>query len=124
MKKEKITTGTIVIFILFIGAFWALNYFAYGVPGVVFSCDNDNFIGFRSTNMPPAMIACLFNCNANISIKTEVNNTICINYAKGCATNNVLVPCQELENHIGENLHMEYSIQNGETKTEEIQYNK
>ena len=124
MKNQKETLWPIVVRVGYLSIFWSFNYFAYGVPGVIISCDDDNFIGFSYTNMPPAMVACPFNCNANISIRTEGNEVICVNYARGCSINRVLVPCKELENYAGENLFIEYLVQNGETKTEEIQYNK
>jgi hypothetical protein len=121
--SNKITIGTIAVFVLFIGGFWALNYFLFGVPGVVISCENNSFVGFSSTSMPPAQMACFLECNAEITITDNQENIICSNKAKGCETNRVLIPCKELEDYIGQELNLKYSIENGENKTEKIQYN-
>ena len=124
MENKKITLGTLVILILFLGGFWALNHFLFGVPGAVFSCDNDSFVKFGSTSMPPANIACPYNCIANMTIFDETGLEICSNSNRGCSSNNVLVPCKDLENYEVEYVKIKYSINDGETKTTEVQYNK
>ena len=107
--RKKLGYG-FLIFLLCIGAIIALQFLFYNVPSVAISCNDGEFKGFSTNQMPPACIACIPYCYGEIEILNSSGQLVCKNSYKEFR-DVVLVPCKELKDFKKQNLTIKYKTE-------------
>jgi hypothetical protein len=112
MKKKtlKSTINVILGVIIIVGIFIAVQHLFFNVPALAISCENGEFRGFTTNQMPPACMTCIPYCYGEIKILDKNNYTICNNSYKEYS-NIVAVPCSSLRQYKEQNLTILYKTE-------------
>ena len=115
LKKTKISEkNKKYLFIILIIAFLFVGFpfidTLFGERGIEISCLDGEFIGFHLMKMPPLCMACPVTCKASLEAYVD-GELICNSSVNAISYVSIIIPCKELDYHIGEEVKLNYIIE-------------